>query len=72
VRESVRQGPEALAWESIDVWLPWGFRAADIATEVHVWHGEQDTIQEQEAEVRFVVIRRRYLHLPLGLWGRCV
>jgi len=47
VRESVRQGPEALAWEEIDWCLPWGFRLADIATEVHVWHGDQDTIVER-------------------------
>jgi len=25
VRESVRQGPDAFAWEAIDVWLPWAF-----------------------------------------------
>jgi pimeloyl-ACP methyl ester carboxylesterase len=43
VRESVRQGPEAFAWEQIDVFLPWGFRLADIAIEVRVFHGEQDT-----------------------------
>jgi pimeloyl-ACP methyl ester carboxylesterase len=43
VRESVRQGPEAFAWELIDVFLPWGFRLADITIEVHVFHGEQDT-----------------------------
>jgi pimeloyl-ACP methyl ester carboxylesterase len=54
VRESVRQGPEAFAWESIDVWLPWGFRVADIATEVHVWHGEQDTIVERR-HIDFIV-----------------
>jgi pimeloyl-ACP methyl ester carboxylesterase len=54
VRESVRQGPEAFAWESIDVWLPWGFRAADIATEVHVWHGEQDVIVERR-HIDFIV-----------------
>jgi pimeloyl-ACP methyl ester carboxylesterase len=47
VRESVRQGPEAFAWEMIDVWLPWGFRVADIATEVHLWHGAQDPIVER-------------------------
>ena len=34
VRESVRQGPEAFAWEEIDVCLPWGFRLADIATDM--------------------------------------
>lgn len=43
VREGVRQGPEAFAWEGIDVFLPWGFRLADIAIEVHVFHGELDT-----------------------------
>jgi pimeloyl-ACP methyl ester carboxylesterase len=46
-RESVRQGPEAFAWEIIDVWLPWGFRVADIATKVHVWHGAQDPLVER-------------------------
>jgi pimeloyl-ACP methyl ester carboxylesterase len=46
-RESVRQGPEAFAWEMIDAWLPWGFRVADIAPEVHVWHGAQDPIVER-------------------------
>ncbi len=54
VRESVRQGPEAFAWEEIDVCLPWGFRLADIATEVHVWHGEQDTIVERR-HIDFIV-----------------
>lgn len=43
VRESVRQGPEAFAWELIDRCLPWGFRVADIAIEVQVFHGAQDT-----------------------------
>ena len=54
VRESVRQGPEAMAWERNDVWLPWGFRAADIANEVHVWHGEEDTLV-QRRHVDFIV-----------------
>jgi pimeloyl-ACP methyl ester carboxylesterase len=47
IRKSVRQGPEAFAWEAIDVFLPWGFRLADIAIEVHVFHGEQDTWVER-------------------------
>jgi pimeloyl-ACP methyl ester carboxylesterase len=42
VRESVRRGPEAFAWKQIDVFLPWGFRLADIAIEVRVFYGEQD------------------------------
>jgi pimeloyl-ACP methyl ester carboxylesterase len=53
-RESVRQGPEAFAWELIDGWLPWGFRVAEIATEVHVWHGEQDPIVERR-HIDFIV-----------------
>jgi pimeloyl-ACP methyl ester carboxylesterase len=54
IREGMRQGPEAFAWESIDVWLPWGFRVADITTEVHVCHGEQDTIVERR-HIDFIV-----------------
>ena len=46
-RESVRQGPEAFAWELIDAWLPWGFRVAEIAAEVHVWHGAQDPLVDR-------------------------
>jgi pimeloyl-ACP methyl ester carboxylesterase len=46
-RESVRQGPEAFVWELIDAWLPWGFRVAEIETEVHVWHGSQDPIVDR-------------------------
>lgn len=46
-RESVRQGPEAVAWELIDAWLPWGFRVADIAMEVDVWHGAQDPLVDR-------------------------
>jgi pimeloyl-ACP methyl ester carboxylesterase len=54
VREGVRQGPEALAWEMIDVYLPWGFRLADIGMEVHVFHGEQDAWVERR-HVDFIV-----------------
>jgi len=54
MRESVRQGPEAFAWEQIDVFLPWGFRLADIAIEVHVFHGAQDTWVERR-HVDFMV-----------------
>jgi pimeloyl-ACP methyl ester carboxylesterase len=60
VRESVRQGPEAFAWELIDVFLPWGFRLADITIEVHVLHGEQDTWVDRR-HIDFLVET-----LPLG------
>jgi pimeloyl-ACP methyl ester carboxylesterase len=42
MRDGVAKVPEAFAWEQIDVFLPWGFRLAEIAIEVHVFHGEQD------------------------------
>jgi pimeloyl-ACP methyl ester carboxylesterase len=54
MREGVRQGPDAFAWEAIDVFLPWGFRLADIAIEVQVFHGEQDTWVERR-HVDFLV-----------------
>jgi pimeloyl-ACP methyl ester carboxylesterase len=47
VQESVRQGPEAFAWELIAGFLAWGFRVADITIEVHVFHGQQDTRVER-------------------------
>jgi pimeloyl-ACP methyl ester carboxylesterase len=53
-REGARQGAEAFAWEQIDVFLPWGFRLADIAIEVHVFHGAQDTWVERR-HVDFLV-----------------
>ena len=54
MREGVRQGPEAFAWEQIDVFLPWGFRLANIVIEVHVFHGEQDAWVER-SHVDFLV-----------------
>jgi pimeloyl-ACP methyl ester carboxylesterase len=54
VRESVRQGPGAFAWEEIDVFLPWGFRLEDIPIEVHVFHGAHDTWVERR-HVDFMV-----------------
>ena len=66
VRESVRQGPKACAWEAIDVWLPWGFRVADIATEVHLWHGAQDPIVERR-HVDFTV--RTLPNARLTVWN---
>jgi pimeloyl-ACP methyl ester carboxylesterase len=46
-RECFRQGMDAVRWEMIDAWLPWGFRLADISIAVHVWHGRQDPLVKQ-------------------------
>jgi len=42
IRETWRQGLDATKWDGIGVFLPWGFRLADISTPVTIWHGSQD------------------------------
>jgi len=56
IRETFRQGLDAIRWELIDVFLPWGFRLADIPIHVHVWHGEQDPWVTQ-ADIDFTASR---------------
>jgi pimeloyl-ACP methyl ester carboxylesterase len=41
--EATRDGIRGFAWEVRLSTRPWGFRLEDIAMEVHLWHGEQDT-----------------------------
>jgi Predicted hydrolases or acyltransferases (alpha/beta hydrolase superfamily) len=48
IRETWRQGLDAIKWELIDVFLPWGFRLADISIPVNIWHGSQDPWVKQE------------------------
>jgi pimeloyl-ACP methyl ester carboxylesterase len=43
VREALRQGPLGYAWAWVACVPPWGFRLADIAIPVRIWHGQQDT-----------------------------
>jgi pimeloyl-ACP methyl ester carboxylesterase len=42
IRDWHRQGLDAIKWELIDVFLPWGFRLADISIPVTIWFGDQD------------------------------
>jgi pimeloyl-ACP methyl ester carboxylesterase len=42
MRDWRRQGIDGIKWELIDVFLPWGFRLADISIPVTVWCGSQD------------------------------
>ena len=42
MRDWGRQGVDAIKWELIDVFLPWGFRLADISIPVTIWFGSQD------------------------------
>ena len=48
LRETWRQGLEAIRWEMIDAFQPWGFRLADISIPVTIWHGSQDPRVKQE------------------------
>jgi pimeloyl-ACP methyl ester carboxylesterase len=42
IRDWQRQGLDAIKWELIDVFLPWGFRLADIPIPVAIMCGNQD------------------------------
>ena len=42
IRETFRQGLDAIKWELVKLFLPWGFRLADISIPVTIWHGSQD------------------------------
>jgi pimeloyl-ACP methyl ester carboxylesterase len=42
MRETLRQGIEGYKWESLDVFLPWGFRLSEISVPVTTWYGVQD------------------------------
>ena len=48
LRESWRQGLDAIKWEMIDAFQDWGFRLADISIPVSIWHGGQDPWVKQE------------------------
>jgi pimeloyl-ACP methyl ester carboxylesterase len=51
IRETWRQGLDAIKWELIDVFRPWGFRLADITLPVSIWHGSQDPrVKQQEID----------------------
>ena len=42
VREAVKQGVHAYAWDCVLERRPWGFTLSDIGAHVDVWQGEQD------------------------------
>jgi pimeloyl-ACP methyl ester carboxylesterase len=56
IRETFRQGVNAIRWELVDVFLPWGFQLAEIPVHVHIWHGEQDPWVKQ-AHIDFTASR---------------
>ena len=40
--EALRTGIDGVAWETIMLAQPWGFRLEDVVIETHLWHGEED------------------------------
>ena len=44
IRESFRPGARGIALDFALNMKPWGFRLEDISIEVHLWHGEDDTV----------------------------
>ena len=43
VAEALRPGAAGMADDLVALWMPWGFRIADVPSGARVWHGAQDT-----------------------------
>lgn len=43
VTEALRPGAAGMADDLVALWMPWGFRIADLRPRVRLWHGAQDT-----------------------------
>ena len=51
IREGVRPGPLGMLWEEVMVARPWGFALRDVAADVRLWHGADDTVPIDRAEL---------------------
>ena len=64
VRESVRSGIDAYAWECVVERRPWGFALADIDSEVAIWQGGKDvSVPPSAAAVLAGGLPRNHLRL---------
>jgi pimeloyl-ACP methyl ester carboxylesterase len=62
IRESVRQGITAYAWDCVLERRPWRFALADVHTEVFIWHGEQDrAVPPAQADTLHKALPRSHL-----------
>ena len=43
VAEALRPGAAGMADDLVALWMPWGFRIADVPPGARLWHGAQDT-----------------------------
>jgi pimeloyl-ACP methyl ester carboxylesterase len=44
IREAFRTGPDGVTLDKILTMKPWGFKLEDIFIEIHLWHGEADSV----------------------------
>ena len=44
LRESLRQGAQAMVWEDALCARPWGFELASVSCDVQLWHGDRDHV----------------------------
>jgi pimeloyl-ACP methyl ester carboxylesterase len=66
MREWGRQGVEALKWDLIDVFLPWGFRLSEISIPVTIWCGREDPrLPHMDFQVEAIP------HSSLTIWPGC-
>ena len=64
VRESVKQGIDAYAWDCVIERRPWDFALADIRADVAIWHGGQDvTVPPSAAAVLAEALPHNHLRL---------
>jgi len=62
IRETWKQGLDAVKWELTAAYLPWGFRLADISIPVGIWHGAQDPfVSTAHLDFQLRTIRRSSL-----------
>jgi pimeloyl-ACP methyl ester carboxylesterase len=52
VREAVKQGIEAYAWDGVLERRPWGFALVELATDVWIFQGEKDAAVPPSEAVR--------------------
>lgn len=44
IREAFRTGPDGVTLDKILTMKPWGFKLEDISIQIHLWHGEADSV----------------------------
>jgi hypothetical protein len=50
-REGMRSGAVGMLWGEVMVARPWGFPLREVATEVRLWHGADDPVPLDRAEL---------------------